>query len=247
MNSPVTTLRDIVMTNVLETPPAPAALEARGVTKSYRFGKNEVRALRGVDLEIRRGEFVAIMGPSGCGKSTLLHALGGLLTPTSGRIAIEGNELSVLSDAARTELRRRTLGFVFQKLNLLPSLTVEGNLKLGERISLGTRASERGASRRRELLEMLGLGSKLRRRPMELSGGEQQRVALARAIVHRPAILLADEPTGSLDSANSENVLAMLKRVHEELGQTIVLITHDVDVAEAAERVVLMKDGAVRR
>ena len=217
------------------------------MTKSYRFGKNEVHALRGVDLEIERGEFVAIMGPSGCGKSTLLHALGGLLTPTSGRIAIDGNELSSLSDAARTELRRRTIGFVFQKFNLLPALTVEGNLKLGERISLGKRHAERGASRRRELLEMLGIGSKLRRRPMELSGGEQQRVALARAIVHRPAMLLADEPTGNLDSASSETVLSMLKRVHEELGQTIVLITHDIDVAEAAERVVLMKDGAVSR
>jgi putative ABC transport system ATP-binding protein len=233
------------LSSVLGSGDCPRALEARELTKSYRFGNTEVRALRGVDLRVDPGEFVAIMGPSGCGKSTLLHALGGLLKPTSGSVLVEGRELSSLSDSGRTDLRRRRIGFVFQKFNLLPALTVDGNLRLAQRISLGARSAWDGAERRRELLDLLGLRTKLRNRPTELSGGEQQRVALARAVIHRPAILLADEPTGNLDSENSANVLAMLDRVHRELGQTVVLITHDIDVAEAAERVVLMKDGRI--
>ncbi len=225
--------------------PTPVALEAEALWKIYRLGKTEVHALRGVDLTVRRGEFVAIMGPSGCGKSTLLHMLGGLLTPSAGRLTIEGNDRGSLSDGQRTELRRNYIGFVFQRFNLFPTLSVEGNLKLAERICLGRTDPAHGASRREELLSMLGLSAKLQHRPNELSGGEQQRVALARGVIHEPAILLADEPTGNLDSWNSKNVLEMLKRVHRELGQTIVLITHDIDVAEAAERVVLMKDGVV--
>ena len=226
----------------------PAALATEALSKSYRMGTHDVHAIRGVDLRVGRGEFVAIMGPSGCGKSTLLHTLGGLQSPTSGSVAIEGRDLAGLTDAERTELRRERIGFVFQRFNLFPTLSVEGNLRLAERIGLGWlgwKDAGRGACRRLELLDMLGLSTKLRHKPMELSGGEQQRVALARAIVHEPAILLADEPTGNLDSQNSENVLAMLKRVHRELGQTIVLITHDIDVAEAADRVVLMKDGVI--
>ena len=226
----------------------PASLATEALSKSYRMGTNDVHALRGVNLRVGRGEFVAIMGPSGCGKSTLLHTLGGLQAPTSGSVTIEGQDLAGLTDAERTELRRERIGFVFQRFNLFPTLSVEGNLRLAERISLGRlgwKDAGRGAVRRLELLDMLGLSTKLRRKPMELSGGEQQRVALARAIVHQPAILLADEPTGNLDSQNSENVLAMIKKVHRELGQTIVLITHDIDVAEAADRVVLMKDGAI--
>lgn len=221
-------------------------IETEALAKSYRVGKTLVPALRGVSLRIARGELVAIMGPSGCGKSSLLHALGGLLAPTSGRVVIDGHELSLLSDRERTDLRRRKIGFVFQRFNLFPTLSVEGNLKLAERLSLGRRAVREGGARRRALLEMLGLKTKLHHRPMELSGGEQQRVALARAIIHQPAILLADEPTGNLDSMSSENVLEMLKRVHRELSQTIVLITHDIDVAEVAERIVLMKDGLIQ-
>jgi putative ABC transport system ATP-binding protein len=222
-----------------------AALQAEALTKSYRSGKTLVQALRGVSLEITEGELVAIMGPSGCGKSTLLHVLGGLLTPTSGSVRVAGVELSTLKDSGRTELRRRHSGFVFQKFNLLPALTVEGNLRLAERISLGYRDPRLGESRRRELLELLGLSSRRQSRPAELSGGEQQRVAIARAIVHQPDILMADEPTGNLDSESSENVLEMLRRVHRELSQTIVLITHDLEVARSAERVVRMKDGRI--
>lgn len=224
---------------------SPAALEARSLWKSYRMGAREVHALRGVDLRVEGGEFVAIMGPSGCGKSTLLHTLGALQSPTSGSVAIEGEDLAGLTDAQRTDLRRRRIGFVFQRFNLLPTLTVEGNLRLAERICLGQKRAETGARRRLELLDLLGLADKRAHKPMELSGGEQQRVALARALIHEPAILLADEPTGNLDSQNSENVLSMLKRVHYELKQTTVLITHDIDVAEAAQRLVLMKDGAI--
>jgi len=223
----------------------PAALATDALWKSYRMGANDVHALRGVDLRVARGEFVAIMGPSGCGKSTLLHTLGGLQSPTSGSVVVEGRDLAGLTDAERTELRRERIGFVFQRFNLFPTLTVEGNLRLAERICLGWKDAKRGAARRRELLEMLGLSNKRGHKPMELSGGEQQRVALARAIVHEPAILLADEPTGNLDSESSANVLEMLSHVHRELGQTIVLITHDIDVADAAERVVLMRDGAI--
>ena len=220
-------------------------LEAEEVRKTYRVGKTDVHALRGASLTVGKGEFVAIMGPSGCGKSTLLHALGGLLAPTSGSVRIEGKELRTLSDAERTEIRRRKIGFVFQRFNLFPTLTVDGNLRLQERISLGGNGHSKSVSRRLELLDLLGVSSKLLHRPTELSGGEQQRVALARALVHGPLILLADEPTGNLDSENSENVLSMIKTIHRELSQTIVLITHDHDVAASAERTVVMKDGVV--
>jgi putative ABC transport system ATP-binding protein len=221
-------------------------LEAEDVRKTYRVGKTDVHALRGASLKVEKGEFVAIMGPSGCGKSTLLHALGGLLAPTSGSIRIEGKELRTLSDAERTEIRRRKIGFVFQRFNLFPTLTVDGNLRLQERISLGGNGHSKSGSRRLELLDLLGVSSKLLHMPTELSGGEQQRVALARALVHGPSILLADEPTGNLDSESSANVLSMMKTIHRELSQTIVLITHDHDVAAAAERTVVMKDGIVK-
>ncbi len=220
-------------------------LEAIDVRKTYRVGKTEVHALRGASLSVGEGEFVAIMGPSGCGKSTLLHAIGGLLAPTSGSVRIDGQELGTLSDAERTGIRRRKIGFVFQRFNLFPTLSVDGNLRLQERISYGGNGHSKNGSGRLELLDLLGVSSKLDHRPMELSGGEQQRVALARALVHEPAILLADEPTGNLDSENSKNVLSMLQTIHRELSQTIVLITHDHDVAASAGRTVIMKDGVV--
>jgi putative ABC transport system ATP-binding protein len=212
----------------------------------YRTGKVGVHALRGVTLEVERGEFVAIMGPSGCGKSTLLHIIGGLLTPTSGRVYVEGVEITSLSDAERTELRRRKIGFVFQRLNLFPTLTVEGNLRLAERIySNGTRTVEDDPERRRQILRLLGLEDKLDHKPNELSGGEQQRVAIARAIINRPALILADEPTGSLDSENSQIVLRMLKELNAQFGQTILMITHNPEAAAMANRIIHMRDGRI--
>src|SRR5256885_9928254 len=172
-------------------------LKAENLEKIYRVGKVDVPALRGVSLAAEEGEFVAVMGPSGCGKSTMLHLLGGLLTPTRGRIVVDGEDLTAASDARRTDIRRRKIGFVFQRFNLFPTLTAEGNLRLAERIH-GNGADD--PDRRREILRMLHLEDKMHHKPLELSGGEQQRVALARAVVHRPALVLAAGPTGNFDS-----------------------------------------------
>src|SRR6188474_1906493 len=200
-------------------------LQAEDLVKVYRIGKLDVPALRGVSLEVQEGEFVAIMGPSGCGKSTMLHLLGGLLTPTAGRIVIDGEDITAASDAKRTAIRRKKIGFVFQRFNLFPTLTADGNLKLAERIySNGSNGGD--PKRRMEVLKLLGLEEKINHKPLELSGGEQQRVAIARAIINRPAILLADEPTGNLDSENSQIVLDMLRGLNKEFGQTIIMITH---------------------
>src|SRR3954470_12172609 len=211
--------------------------------KSYKVGKIEVPALRGVDLSIEPGEFVAIMGPSGCGKSTLLHLLGGLLSPTSGSIIIDGEDISKVSDARRTDIRRRKIGFVFQRFNLFPTLTAEGNLKLAEKIHAANGAKD--ASRRREVLKLLRLDDKLDHKPLELSGGQQQRVALARAVVNNPAIILADEPTGNLDTENSEVVLDMFRELNQRLNQTIIMITHNPEAASHCSRVIRMKDGRI--
>jgi putative ABC transport system ATP-binding protein len=211
--------------------------------KSYKVGKIEVPALRGVDLDIEPGEFVAIMGPSGCGKSTLLHLLGGLLSPTSGSIIIDGEDISKVSDARRTDIRRRKIGFVFQRFNLFPTLTAEGNLKLAEKIHMSNGAKD--SSRRREVLKLLRLEDKMTHKPLELSGGQQQRVALARAVVNSPAIILADEPTGNLDTENSEVVLEMFRKLNQEFGQTIVMITHNPDAAAHCTRTIQMLDGHI--
>ncbi|MFQ5792414.1 MAG: ABC transporter ATP-binding protein [Acidobacteriota bacterium] len=212
----------------------------------YKMGVVKVHALRGVSLEVRQGEFVSVMGNSGCGKSTLLHIIGGLLTPTAGKVIVEGHDLSQMSDAERTDLRRREIGFVFQRHNLFPTLTVEGNLKLAERIYDNTKTnSAEDAGRREELLKVLDLEEKTAHKPMELSGGEQQRVALARALINRPAILLADEPTGNLDSEHSETVLTMLRELNQRLGQTVVMITHNPEAASYSSRIVRMKDGTI--
>jgi putative ABC transport system ATP-binding protein len=218
-------------------------LSTKDLTKSYRIGKLEVPALRGVSLEVEEGEFVAIMGPSGCGKSTLLHLLGGLLSPTTGSIIIDAEDLALVSDAQRTDIRRRKIGFVFQRFNLFPTLTAEGNLKLAEKIHTGNGGGN--AENRKEVLKLLKLENKMHHKPLELSGGEQQRVALARAIVNRPAIILADEPTGNLDTENSEIVLEMFKELNKKFNQTIVMITHNPEAAAVCSRIIRMRDGHV--
>jgi putative ABC transport system ATP-binding protein len=221
-------------------------LQAENVEKAYRVGSVDVHALRGVSLDLEEGEFLAIMGPSGCGKSTLLHLLGGLLTPTSGRIVIDGEDLTAASDAKRTDIRRRKIGFVFQRFNLFPTLTAEGNLRLAERIHAGGRSGGDGdAERRREVLGLLKLEDKMHHKPLELSGGEQQRVALARAIVNRPAIILADEPTGNLDSENSAIVLNMFQEMNYRFNQTIIMITHNPEAAAMCRSIVQMRDGQI--
>jgi putative ABC transport system ATP-binding protein len=217
-------------------------LKADNLEKTYRVGKVDVPALRGVSLAVKEGEFIGIMGPSGCGKSTMLHLLGGLLTPTKGRIVIDGEDLTAATDAKRTDIRRRKIGFVFQRFNLFPTLTAEGNLRLAERIH-GNGADD--PDRRREILRMLRLEDKMHHKPLELSGGEQQRVALARAVVNRPAIVLADEPTGNLDSENSEIVLKMFRELNDRFNQTIVMITHNPEAAAACQRIIQMRDGHI--
>jgi putative ABC transport system ATP-binding protein len=218
-------------------------LRTDGLTKNYKIGKMEVPALRGISLDIEEGEFVAIMGPSGCGKSTLLHLLGGLLIPSSGKIVIDGDDLSEVSDAKRTEIRRRKIGFVFQRFNLFPTLTAEGNLRLAERIHLGK--TNGNSENRREILRLLKLEEKIHHKPLELSGGEQQRVALARAVINSPAIILADEPTGNLDTENSQIVLNMFSELNRKFKQTIIMITHNPEAAAVCSRVIRMRDGAV--
>lgn len=221
-------------------------LQAENVEKAYRVGSVDVHALRGVSLDLEEGEFLAIMGPSGCGKSTLLHLLGGLLTPTSGRIVIDGEDLTAASDAKRTDIRRRKIGFVFQRFNLFPTLTAEGNLRLAERIHAGGgNGGDGDAERRREVLSLLKLEDKMHHKPLELSGGEQQRVALARAVVNRPAIILADEPTGNLDSENSAIVLNMFQEMNYRFNQTIIMITHNPEAAAMCRRIVQMRDGQI--
>ncbi|MCS6874037.1 MAG: ABC transporter ATP-binding protein [Pyrinomonadaceae bacterium] len=218
-------------------------LQTIDLRKTYRVGKVETPVLHGISLEVKEGEFIAIMGPSGCGKSTLLHIMGGLLKPTSGRVIVDGEDISSMSDSKRTEIRRRKIGFVFQRFNLFPTLTAEGNLRLAERIYSGN--GNRDDSRRREILRLLQLENKMHHKPMELSGGEQQRVALARAVINKPAIILADEPTGNLDSENSRIVLEMFQKLNEKFGQTIVMVTHNPEAARACHRIIQMRDGLI--
>ena len=211
--------------------------------KIFRIGKVEVPALRGVNLRIEDGEFVSLVGPSGCGKSTLLYVIGGLTSPTSGRVFLDGMDLGRMKEAQRTQLRKQKIGFVFQRFNLLPTLTAWGNIALARHI-----AGNRNGSTRAELeavIQLLGLEARMGHRPFELSGGEQQRVAIARAVVNRPKIILADEPTGNLDTQNSELVLNMLAELNHRFGQTILLITHNPEVATFTDRIVNMRDGHV--
>jgi putative ABC transport system ATP-binding protein len=218
-------------------------IQAEDVRKTYRIGNVDVAALRGVSLAVEKGEFVAIVGPSGSGKSTLLHILGGLTHADSGRVLVDGIDFTALSDAARTRMRKSKIGFVFQKFNLLPTLTAEGNIAIARDIAGKSDGGESAYIER--ILRLLGIEKRLEHRPSELSGGEQQRVALARALVNQPAIVLADEPTGNLDSQNSELVLNMLRQSNQQLGQTVVMITHNPEAATYGDRIIHMRDGSI--
>ena len=218
-----------------------AVVSARGVSKRYGEGDAAVVALRGADVDLRRGEFTAIMGPSGSGKSTLMHILAGLDSPTAGTIAIDGVEIGGLKDRELTQLRREKIGFIFQSFNLLPTLTAAENIVLPLTIA-GRKVDTAWFA---ELVETVGLGDRLSHRPAALSGGQQQRVAVARALVARPAVLFADEPTGNLDSRSGDEVLSLLRRSADELGQTIIMVTHDAHAASVADRVLFLMDGEV--
>jgi putative ABC transport system ATP-binding protein len=209
--------------------------------KVYHVGKVDVPALRGVDLVVQPGEFLAVVGPSGCGKSTLLHILGGLTGPTSGKICVDGNDFTTMNDADRTRFRRHKIGFVFQRFNLLPTLTGRYNIDLAQSIQ----GNGFNPHRFDAVVDMLGLRDKLDRRPYALSGGEQQRVAIARAVICEPKILLADEPTGNLDTENSQLVLNMLRELNRAFRQTILMITHNPEAAAVTDRIVRMRDGRV--
>jgi putative ABC transport system ATP-binding protein len=214
-----------------------------GLTRRYKMGDARVDALRGVDLTIARGEFVALVGPSGSGKSTVLNLIGGLDQPTSGQVWINGTELSASDERTLTRHRRQHVGFVFQSFNLLPRLTAKENVALPLMFS-GVPERER-LDRAGELLERVGLGPRLTHRPTQLSGGEQQRVAIARALVGEPALLLADEPTGNLDSATGAEIMRLLKALNQERGLTLLVVTHDPEIAAFATRTVRLRDGKV--
>jgi putative ABC transport system ATP-binding protein len=222
--------------------PADPIIRTINLSMTYVSGKVEVPALSDINLTVKPGEFVAIMGPSGCGKSTLLHLLGGLMSPTGGKIVIEGVDIARLSDPGRTEMRRRRVGYIFQRFNLLPTLSVRGNIELAKKIHGNGHVLPYKMD---DIIDLLGLTGKMGFRPVELSGGEQQRVAIARALVNHPAIILADEPTGSLDSRNAQQVLRILQNLNEKLKQTIVMITHDSEAASIAGRIVEMRDGQI--
>lgn len=221
----------------------PTEIEIRNLTKTFRVGEVDVHALRGVDLTVERGEFVAIVGPSGSGKSTLFNILGGLAPPTSGSVSIDGKDLATLDDSGRTELRKKYVGFIFQKYNLLPTLTASDNIEIARDIAGSTK--EPWSESFQNLLKLLGIQERLHHKPRALSGGEQQRVAIARALVNHPSLLLADEPTGNLDTENSNAVLAVLRDLNKRLGQTILMITHNPEAAAFADRTVTMRDGKI--
>jgi len=215
-------------------------ISIRDLYKTYHVGDVDVHALRGVNLDIQRGEFVSIIGPSGSGKSTLFYVIGGLMAPTSGSVKIAGQDLLGLSESQRTELRKTSVGFVFQKYNLLPTLTARDNIEIARDIAHRDGPLD---PKFQEVLQLLGIAHRLDHKPRALSGGEQQRIAIARAIVNNPAILLADEPTGNLDTENSKAVLNVLRGLNERIGQTILMITHNPEAAEYGHRTVQMRDG----
>jgi putative ABC transport system ATP-binding protein len=219
-----------------------AFIEARELRKTYRVGKVDVPALRGISFSVQQGEFVTVVGPSGSGKSTLFYLLGGLTHADSGSVTIDGVDFASLSDGDRTRLRKSKIGFVFQKFNLLPTLNARSNIEIASDIA-GFGAPD--AAFLQKITAMLGIDKRLEHRPNELSGGEQQRVALARALINRPAIVLADEPTGNLDSKSSSIVLNMLRQSNKDLGQTVLMITHNPEAAAYGDRIVHMRDGEI--
>ena len=218
-------------------------LEAKTLRKQYQMGEITVNALAGVDFAVEKGEFVAVMGPSGSGKSTLLHLLGGLDTPSDGEVTLAGKRISLLDDDQVTLVRRRNVGFVFQFYNLLPTLTAKENVGLP--LLIDGKKLKDYQTRIDELLELVGLSERRHHKPDQLSGGQQQRVAIARALVTNPDIVLADEPTGNLDSKSGREVLALLRRSCDEYSQTIVMVTHDPKAASYADRIVFLKDGQI--
>lgn len=218
-------------------------IETRGLKKAYGNSETRVDALRGIDMRVQHGEFLAIMGPSGSGKSTLLHLLGGIETPTSGHVLLEGTDMASLNDDQRTLIRRTRIGFIFQSFNLLPAFTAEENVSLP--LDLAGIPANEARQRAIESLERVGIVHRRHHIPSALSGGEQQRVAIARALVIRPALLLADEPTGNLDSANGQQVTTLMRKLVDEENQTIVMVTHDSGVAAQADRLVRVRDGHI--
>jgi putative ABC transport system ATP-binding protein len=221
---------------------AGAFIEAKNLRKTYHIGKIDVEALRGISFSVKKGEFVSVVGPSGSGKSTLFYLLGGLTRADGGSVVLDGDDLASLSDAERTRMRKRKIGFVFQKFNLLPTLDARSNILIAQEIS-GNGNSDNTYFNR--ITDLLGLTKRLKHRPSELSGGEQQRVALARALINKPTVVLADEPTGNLDSQNSEVVLGMLRLSNRELGQTVMMITHNPEAANFGDRIIHMRDGQI--
>lgn len=218
-----------------------AIITAKNLSKIYRAGKVDVPALTNVSFVVPPGEFVSIVGPSGSGKSTLFYILGGLTRATSGSVLIDGIDFAQLTDSRRTELRKTKIGFVFQKFNLLPTLTAQGNIEIAREIAGSHSAQDKELLN--HLTDMLGIAGRLDHRPAELSGGEQQRVAIARALITRPAIILADEPTGNLDTVNSDAVLKMLRSSTKEFKQTVLMITHNPEAAAIGDRILHMRDG----
>ena len=238
MTAPVPTAHDDP-----PTAPQPPAVEAIDVTRSYDLGGSVVAALRGVSLRIDHGEYLAIVGPSGSGKSTLMHLLGCLDRPSTGHLRIDGRDVATLDDGELAELRNRTIGFVFQSFQLLPRISATANVAL-PLLYAGTPRSER-AERARTALRTVGLGHRLDHRPTQLSGGEQQRVAIARALVNRPSLILADEPTGNLDTRNGDEIMRILEELNRDQGVAVALVTHDADVAARADRRIRLRDGLI--